>query len=111
MAPPIARRLASIRGAAPPRQAGPRSMLSPRCVMPWSRPKRRPAFHHVMAPDESRCGGGYAFDQRQEFREGRRMAFSSWRGVVGIINPTMRPGVTEETIRLLPEGIGVIPLF
>jgi maleate isomerase len=39
------------------------------------------------------------------------MAFSSWRGVVGIINPTMRPGVTEETIRLLPEGIGVIPLF
>ena len=39
------------------------------------------------------------------------MPFSSWRGVVGIINPTMRPGVTEETIRLLPEGIGVIPLF
>ncbi|MGY9006841.1 MAG: hypothetical protein ACKVJQ_12270, partial [Alphaproteobacteria bacterium] len=39
------------------------------------------------------------------------MAFSSWRGVVGMINPTMRPGMTEEVIRLLPEGIGIIPLF
>jgi len=39
------------------------------------------------------------------------MAFSSWRGTVGMINPTMRPGVTEEVIRLLPEGIGLLPLF
>jgi maleate isomerase len=39
------------------------------------------------------------------------MPFSSWRGIVGMINPTMRPGVTEEVIRLLPEGIGLIPLF
>src|SRR2546428_8749065 len=39
------------------------------------------------------------------------MAFSSWRGIVGMINPTLRPGVTEEVIRLLPEGIGLIPLF
>ena len=39
------------------------------------------------------------------------MAFSSWRGVVGMINPTMRPGVTEEVVRLLPDGIGLIPLF
>ena len=39
------------------------------------------------------------------------MAFSSWRGVVGMINPTMRPGATEEVIRLLPLGIGLIPLF
>jgi maleate isomerase len=39
------------------------------------------------------------------------MAFSSWRGVVGMINPTMRPGMTEEVCRLLPEGIGLIPLF
>ena len=39
------------------------------------------------------------------------MGFSSWRGVVGMINPTMRPGVTEEVIRLLPEGIGLIPVF
>src|SRR5262245_31100030 len=39
------------------------------------------------------------------------MTFSSWRGVVGMINPTMRPGVTEEGVRLLPEGIVLIPLF
>ena len=39
------------------------------------------------------------------------MAFSSWRGIVGIIKPTMRPGGLEDMIRLLPEGIGVIPLF
>ncbi len=39
------------------------------------------------------------------------MAFTSRFGVVGLVNPTMRPGPTEELIRLLPEGIGVIPLF
>ncbi|MPZ15653.1 MAG: hypothetical protein GEU73_14730 [Chloroflexi bacterium] len=39
------------------------------------------------------------------------MAFMSWRGTVGVIKPTMRPGSLEEFIRLLPEGIGVIPLF
>src|ERR1700757_4973918 len=39
------------------------------------------------------------------------MAFTSWRGVVGCIKPTMRPGGLEELIRILPEGIGVIPLF
>ena len=39
------------------------------------------------------------------------MAFSSWRGIVGMVNPTMRPGVTEEVIRLPPEGIGPIPIF
>jgi len=30
---------------------------------------------------------------------------------VGLIKPTLRPGSLEELIRLLPEGIGVIPLF
>lgn len=39
------------------------------------------------------------------------MSFSSWRGSIGIIKPTLRPGGIEEFIRLLPEGIGVIPLF
>ena len=39
------------------------------------------------------------------------MAFTSWRGIVGMVHPTLRPGATEETIRLLPEGIGVLPLF
>lgn len=37
------------------------------------------------------------------------MAFTSWRGVVGYVKPTRRPGSLEELIRLLPEGIGVIP--
>ncbi|HXP94530.1 MAG TPA: hypothetical protein VN905_13745 [Candidatus Binatia bacterium] len=39
------------------------------------------------------------------------MAFSSWRGSVGIIKPTLRLGSIEEFIRLLPEGVGVLPLF
>src|SRR3954469_12128537 len=34
----------------------------------------------------------------------------TWRGTVGIIKPTYRPGSTEDLIRLLPQGIGVIPL-
>jgi maleate isomerase len=36
---------------------------------------------------------------------------SSWRGVVGCIKPTLRPGSLEELIRLLPPGIGVLPLY
>jgi maleate cis-trans isomerase len=39
------------------------------------------------------------------------MAYTSWRGLVGVIKPTMRPGSLEELIRMLPEGIGVLPLF
>ena len=55
---------------------------------------------------------GYVTDKRQiETREAKAMSFSSWRGVVGMVNPTMRPGMTEEVCRLLPEGIGLIPLF
>jgi maleate cis-trans isomerase len=38
------------------------------------------------------------------------MAYTSWRGVVGCVKPGMRPGSTEDLIRLLPEGIGLIPL-
>lgn len=39
------------------------------------------------------------------------MSYRSWRGVIGLIKPGYRPGSLEELIRLLPEGIGVIPLF
>jgi maleate cis-trans isomerase len=39
------------------------------------------------------------------------MAFSSWRGTVGLVRPTYRPGGMEELIRMLPDGVGVIPLF
>jgi maleate isomerase len=38
------------------------------------------------------------------------MAFNMWRGTLGIIKPTFRPGSTEDLIRMLPDGIGVIPL-
>ncbi len=36
--------------------------------------------------------------------------FESWRGILGDIKPTHRPGSLEDFIRLLPEGIGVIPM-
>ena len=39
------------------------------------------------------------------------MAFTSWRGIAGIIKPTLRPGSLEELIRILPRGIGVIPMY
>jgi len=41
------------------------------------------------------------------------VAFSSWRGTFGIIQPTMRPvtGGLEDLIRMLPRGIGVIALY
>lgn len=39
------------------------------------------------------------------------MVFTSWRGVVGVVKPTHRPGSLEEFIRLLPEGIGVLPVY
>ena len=35
------------------------------------------------------------------------MTFSMWRGVVGLVHPTRRPGAVESLIRMLPEGIGV----
>jgi len=38
------------------------------------------------------------------------MAFASWRGTVGLVNPTMRPSL-EELFRIMPRGIGIIPLF
>ena len=39
------------------------------------------------------------------------MAYTSWRGTLGCIKPTMRPGSLEELIRILPQGVGVVPLF
>jgi maleate isomerase len=39
------------------------------------------------------------------------MSFSLWRGVVGMVRPTRRPGSLEELIRILPEGIGIVPLM
>ncbi len=35
----------------------------------------------------------------------------TWRGTVGLVKPTYDSGSLVEFIRLLPEGIGVIPLY
>ncbi|HWP57922.1 MAG TPA: hypothetical protein VNL14_08555 [Candidatus Acidoferrales bacterium] len=35
----------------------------------------------------------------------------AWRGTVGVVKPTYESGSLVEFIRLLPEGIGVIPLY
>lgn len=39
------------------------------------------------------------------------MSFQSWRGTVGVVKPTHRPGSLEDFIRLLPKGIGVVPVY
>jgi maleate cis-trans isomerase len=39
------------------------------------------------------------------------VSFASWRGTVGVIKPTFRPGSLEEFIKLIPDGIACIPLF
>ena len=39
------------------------------------------------------------------------MSFTLWRGTVGMVRPTRRPGTLEELIRILPEGIGLVPLL
>lgn len=40
------------------------------------------------------------------------MAFGgAWRGMVGTVKPTKGSGSLEELIRMLPDGVGVLPLF
>jgi maleate isomerase len=39
------------------------------------------------------------------------MASDAWRGMVGIIKPTRGSASLVEMIRMLPDGIGIIPLF
>jgi maleate cis-trans isomerase len=39
------------------------------------------------------------------------MATANWRGTVGVIKPTYGSGSLVEFIRLLPEGVGVIPMY
>ncbi len=39
------------------------------------------------------------------------MTYTSWRGVFGLVKPTRRPGSLEECVRMLPEGIGILPLL
>jgi len=39
------------------------------------------------------------------------MASANWRGTVGVVKPTYESGSLVEFIRLLPEGVGVIPVY
>ena len=39
------------------------------------------------------------------------MAYDCWRGMVGMIKPTKGSSSLVELIKMLPDGIGVIPLF
>src|SRR5439155_25217052 len=39
------------------------------------------------------------------------MAYDCWRGIVGIIKPTKGSGSLVELIKMLPDAIGLIPLF
>ena len=39
------------------------------------------------------------------------MASGTWRGIVGVVKPTYESGSLVEFIRLLPEGVGVIPTY
>jgi len=39
------------------------------------------------------------------------MSYGGWRGMLGTVKPTKGSGSLEELIRMLPEGVGVIPLF
>ena len=39
------------------------------------------------------------------------MPSANWRGTVGVVKPTYESGSLVEFIRLLPDGIGVIPVY
>ena len=39
------------------------------------------------------------------------MPYDCWRGMVGMIKLTKGSGSLVELIKMLPDGIGVIPLF
>lgn len=39
------------------------------------------------------------------------MASANWRGTVGVVKPTHGSGSLVEFIRLLPDGVGVVPVY
>ena len=39
------------------------------------------------------------------------MSSGTWRGTVGVVKPTYGSGSLVEFIRLLPEGVGCIPMY
>src|ERR1044071_4498402 len=39
------------------------------------------------------------------------MSSGTWRGTIGVVKPTYGSGSLVEFIRLLPEGVGCIPMY
>jgi len=39
------------------------------------------------------------------------MSNANWRGIVGVIKPSYKSGSLVDFIHLLPDGVGVVPLF
>jgi maleate cis-trans isomerase len=39
------------------------------------------------------------------------MTVEIWRGVVGLVMPVRRAGILEQVMRLLPQGVGVFPIY
>ncbi len=39
------------------------------------------------------------------------MPTGTWRGVIGVIKPGYTTASVNDFIRLMPDGVGVIPLF
>ena len=39
------------------------------------------------------------------------MAFGTWRGVVGLVMPVRRAGILEQVMTLLPQGVGIFPVY
>src|SRR5438132_652295 len=63
------------------------------CRSPWRRARRRA----IAAGPGPPCASA--------------ISFTSWRGVVGLVKPPMRPGNLEELIKLMPDGVAVLPLY
>src|SRR6266700_3676758 len=84
------------------RCSGPKTAARPGASIPCRAPARAFTRSPARSNRDGLGGRGCAAGR------GRAMAFENWRGTVGIIKPTLRPGSIEELIRLLPEGIGVV---
>jgi maleate isomerase len=39
------------------------------------------------------------------------MTYSSWRGTVGVIKPTRSSQSFQDLVRIMPDGVGLIPLY
>src|SRR5262249_4187183 len=72
---------------------------------------RAQSLHGDNARLSSRCAADAALPMIVRQLRSGLMSFTLWRGVVGMVRPTRRPGTLEELIRILPDGIGIVPLM